>query len=51
MTAGGVFEHDEIVNKFFNEELGKYNAKADNKIKRIPLIANSLDGALVVSKQ
>ncbi len=50
VTAGGVFEHDEIVNKFFNEELEKYNAETDNIINRLPLTTNALDGSLFLSK-
>lgn len=53
VTAGGVFEHDEIVNKFFDEEINKYNSKLvnkDNLIERIPLKTNALDGALYISR-
>lgn len=53
ITAGGVFEHDEIVNKYFEEELKKYNSSKENelnKIERIPLKTNALDGALYIAK-
>ena len=35
ITAGGVFEHDEIVNKYFEEELKKYNSSKENKLNKI----------------
>lgn len=53
ITAGGVFEHDEIVNKYFNEEVENYNQQkvnANHLLKRIPLKTNALDGALYIAK-
>lgn len=53
VTAGGVFEHDEIVNKYFNEEIERYNLDKENQnnlLKRIKLETNALDGALYIAK-
>jgi N-acetylglucosamine kinase-like BadF-type ATPase len=54
VTAGGVFEHDEIVNNFFDEEINKYNLALVNKsnlLERIPIKTNALDGALYIAME
>jgi len=52
ITAGGVFEHDEIVNNFFNNEINNYNLNnnQNNILKRIPSKNNALEGALYIAK-
>jgi len=53
VTAGGVFEHDEIVNKYFDEKIENYNldkVNENNLLKRIDLKTNALDGALYIAK-
>ncbi len=53
ITAGGVFEHDEIVNTFFNDEINNYNLDINktNILERIPLKTNALEGALYIAKK
>ncbi len=52
ITAGGVFEHDEVVTQFFNSEVQKYNQTKKNEsgvLKQSPLKTNALDGALYIA--
>jgi N-acetylglucosamine kinase-like BadF-type ATPase len=52
VTAGGVFEHDEILKDFFNMEIEKYNLEKGNKFGKIQQTlnkGNALDGALHIA--
>lgn len=52
VTAGGVFEHDEVLSDFFKREVQKYNlnsGKEFGNINQSPCKGNALDGALNIA--